>query len=149
MAKQQQERLEETVESLARQHISLEKAMNKSKRNLADGSNSTSEFIIYMNHSSIFFPYSSSSPILPLPLFTILPLFFHSSSSSPILPLPLFFFLSFSVIILRVNRFNTYRLHDSLKRCYISLHDSFNLLSLASRLIKSAITRYYKAINST
>ena len=143
MAKQQQERLEETVESLARQHISLEKAMNKSKRNLADGSNSTSEFIIYMNHSSIFFPYSSSSPILPLPLF------FHSSSSSPILPLTLFFFLSFSVIILRVNRFNTYRLHDSLKRCYISLHDSFNLLSLASRLIKSAITRYYKAINST
>jgi len=44
MAKQQQERLEETVESLARQHISLEKAMNKSKRNLADGNNNAADY---------------------------------------------------------------------------------------------------------
>jgi len=37
MASEQRERLEETVESLARQHMSLEKAMNKSKRNLTEG----------------------------------------------------------------------------------------------------------------
>jgi len=36
MAREQRERLEETVESLARQHMSLEKAMTKSKRNLSD-----------------------------------------------------------------------------------------------------------------
>lgn len=36
VATEQRERLEETVESLARQHISLEKAMTKSKRNLSD-----------------------------------------------------------------------------------------------------------------